>query len=79
MEREQSIIVQRHGTVHSEKEIDHQGEFQDHVRGQFFGQVLIAFPSVLYTIDIEFWRPYKLTSFAQVTFQNRNGIVQGKA
>jgi len=79
VEREQSIVVQRYGTVHSEKEIDHQGEFQDHVRGKLFRQILVALPRIRNAVDVEFWGTDKFTSFTQVSFQNGNGIVQREA
>ena len=79
MEWEQSIVVQWYGAVHSEKEINHQGEFQNHVGRQFVGQIFVALPGILNTVDVEFWSSYKFTSFPQMSFQNGHGIVQRKA
>ena len=79
MKGEQPKIVERDCTVHPEKEIEHQSEFQDHIRRKFLGKILIALPAVGKIVDIEFWGPYKLASFPHMTFQDRHRIVEGKA
>ena len=79
MKWKKSKIVQWNGTVHSKKEVKHQGRFQNHIGRQFGSQIFISLPAVRYTIQIEFWSSYKLGSIAHMPFQDRNGVVQGES
>lgn len=79
MKRKQPVVIQRNSAVHSEEEVDHQSEFQDHVGRELLGQVLIAFPAVLKVVDVEFRRTNKFTSLAQVSFEYSYCVVQGEA
>src|SRR5690606_4219837 len=79
MKGEQPIVVQGHRTVHAKKEIQHQGELQDHVGGQLLGQVLIALPTVRQIVDVELWGAHEFTPLSQMTLQNGHGTVQAKA
>src|SRR5690606_21798821 len=79
VEGEQSVVVQGDRAVHSKEEIEHQGELQDHIGGQFLGQVLVPLPTVGKAVDVELGGAHKLTAFAQMSLQYGHGIVKGKA
>jgi hypothetical protein len=76
MKWKKSKIVQRYGTIHSKKEVKHQGGFQNHIGRKFGSQIFIPLPAVLYTVQIKFWGPDKLGPFTHMPFQHRNGVVQ---
>lgn len=76
MEWEQTKIVQRDGAVHAKQEIDHKCKLNNHIWGKFFRQILISFPAVGKTVDVEFWCSHKFAALAHMAFENGDGIVK---
>lgn len=75
-ETEVAFFAHHKSAVHPKGKIQHQQAFNDHVWGQLFLQVNIAFPGIFEGVDVEFWRPYEFAFLAQMPFQNGDGIVQ---